>query len=925
LTAVTDATGQAIRYEYDDKARLVGETNRTGGKYYMVWNAMGRCVEIGGHAGYRLQKLRYSDSERKTEVTDALGGVHVFHWDESGQVVTTVSPKGAVESTAYDEFGRAVADTDAVGRTATYSYDAAGNRSGVTTHTGVTLKIDFNHLHLPIRLITPDSAEWKWEYDARGGLTAFQNPVGGRWTYDRREDGLVTFASTPSGQRIEYRYGPHVSDIAITDQIGAVRRVFDRFGNITADFDLEGLLRSYRYDALGRLTAVVESDGAETIEVLNEIGLVIESRTATGATTRYRYSSYGDLLERINPDASVAKWRYDLEGRVIAIENENGDWYGFEFDPDGDIIAERRFDGTILRYELDPAGQVLKTQNPDGSTFEYTRDGAGNITKISYSDGAAETFAYDWSGQIVASANSHGHSEFEYDLAGRLTAETQNGRRIQYNLSPEGFLLRQHLDRGPTGGLDFSYDLRGRLITAAAGGRQFATYKYDALDRLVERRLAGASERFRFDQRRRVGEQIISRGPRETLLTRRFAYDAADNLTAVEDSLHGSSAYTYDGCDRLVSVTSARGSEDFAYDAAGNLRTRGGSRLEYTPGNRLVRAYGRVYEYDANGNITAIVEGSRITRLSWTTGGRLHSVSHSDGSTTWFAYDAFGRRISKQHGGDTIEYLWAKNDLAGEEAGERTEYLIAHGYPMALWCEGHRYDVMTSHVALPWELLEDGRRLGWSASFDPFGSVVDQGKPGRDPKLRLPGQYADSETGLHYNLERYYEPLTGRFISPDPLQLRGGFNAYAYGPNHINWTDPFGLKCGKQHQYITYVVREPPGPGGTVIYVGRASGPHGMTPQQVLLSRQSTHRSSHPSRANWQLELDRGSLTYAQARGREQNLFTAHGGQARPRGVDPHAPGASNPNNSKLFNIDPPISARDPEKRQGYLSAATGL
>jgi len=58
----------------------------------------------------------------------------------------------------------------------------------------------------------------------------------------------------------------------------------------------------------------------------------------------------------------------------------------------------------------------------------------------------------------------------------------------------------------------------------------------------------------------------------------------------------------------------------------------------------------------------------------------------------------------------------------------------------------------------------------------------------------LAGQYFDAETGLHHNYHRYYDPKTGRYITPDPIGLAGGINLYAYTENNpINEIDPFGL------------------------------------------------------------------------------------------------------------------------------------
>ncbi len=67
--------------------------------------------------------------------------------------------------------------------------------------------------------------------------------------------------------------------------------------------------------------------------------------------------------------------------------------------------------------------------------------------------------------------------------------------------------------------------------------------------------------------------------------------------------------------------------------------------------------------------------------------------------------------------------------------------------------------------------------------------------------LRYAGQYAGSETGLHYNLFRYYDPQTGRFTVQDPIGLKGGLNLYQYAPNPLGWIDPLGLSGDKVNVY----------------------------------------------------------------------------------------------------------------------------
>lgn len=87
---------------------------------------------------------------------------------------------------------------------------------------------------------------------------------------------------------------------------------------------------------------------------------------------------------------------------------------------------------------------------------------------------------------------------------------------------------------------------------------------------------------------------------------------------------------------------------------------------------------------------------------------------------------------------------------------------------------------------------KDGNFL-WFGNYTGWGCLKEESKVADSAyqPFRLQNQYADRETGLHYNLMRYYEPEAGRFVNQDPIELWGGINLYQFSPNVQTWIDPY--------------------------------------------------------------------------------------------------------------------------------------
>ena len=101
------------------------------------------------------------------------------------------------------------------------------------------------------------------------------------------------------------------------------------------------------------------------------------------------------------------------------------------------------------------------------------------------------------------------------------------------------------------------------------------------------------------------------------------------------------------------------------------------------------------------------------------------------------------------------------------------------------------------HRGLPLALISPDNGIAWRGEYDEWGNLLREESP-QEPQLqqliRLPGQQYDEESGLYYNRHRYYNPELGRYITQDPIGLKGGWNLYSYAfSNPIKFIDPRGL------------------------------------------------------------------------------------------------------------------------------------
>lgn len=223
--------------------------------------------------------------------------------------------------------------------------------------------------------------------------------------------------------------------------------------------------------------------------------------------------------------------------------------------------------------------------------------------------------------------------------------------------------------------------------------------------------------------------------------------------------------------------------------------------FQYDADDRVTReersgAYSGEYSYDAVGNLLS--KGNARNGLTYDAGNRLTEARLADGSTVRYEYDPFGRRIRKVHGESITTFIWAGYDLIAEQSSHGLKEFLNFGFvSLGEATNGRLFASVLSPRLQPTELIDESGRLAWTGRYNCFGQLISETENSYKTNLRAAGQYGDVETGLQYNIQRYFDPVAGRFTTPDPIGLHGGLNAYTYPKNVLNWIDPFGLECGR--------------------------------------------------------------------------------------------------------------------------------
>lgn len=686
----------------------------------------------------------------------------------------STTPSSIIKSYTYDTWGNLLTETEYRGslqQTTTNTYDSWGNPVTSTTPDGITTTVTTgwgsSASKRYYKIEETEGQPWlKTWFDARGREVATESvgpdhiKVNTTTTYNNKglvtqkvseEGNLTTMTSytydnlgrvisesSSSGKQTTYTYGDHWVETVTAGR--TYRKDYDTWGNVTESTDPVGNVE-YTYDSNGKPATV-----------------------STGSTTvTMDYDDVGNQTSLDDPDAGETTYEYDALGRVTSQEDARGKTVTTSYDVFGRTMSES-IDGVTTSYSYGSTGNEvmrLTREETGGCRTDYTHDSFGRIaTETRYIPGeSALTFSYTYDSDGNLSEVTYPGNvtvEYTYDEHGNKTAclvDTTTVWSLLYHdaLKTKSYLGNQSLLRL------VEHDSRGFL---SAQKMYTATHRVDSMD-------------FCFDGQ--TGNLLSRTGMTDQ--EEDFEYDQLDRLigVTVDEQPVLSVDYASNG-----NITEKSGLGGYSYDS-----THPHAVAEVENSASIIGSDNQYIEYNAYGKISYIEEGDY--EMEFTYGPdreRWKTVLTNGGNTVrTVIYAGDYERITEN--GVTRHYYY----LDGGVVLVRRDNMPDSIYYI---CDDHLGSVRKI-------ITTTGQRV-FEATYDAWGrQTITKNDIGF---LRgYTGHEMMPEYGLINMNGRLYDPILGRFLSPDNyVQLPDfsqNFNRYSYCLNNpLKYVDPSGELLG---------------------------------------------------------------------------------------------------------------------------------
>lgn len=749
-TQTLDGLGQATTYVYDLFDRMTSATDAAGNKVESDWTKRGQAIErrlynpgnaIATKVQFTYDSLGRTTKRTEVDVTNSSSiSESWYEFNKSSLLVKTRSPRGYFTQVAYDAANRRTSATDALGNSIGWSYDANGNPLTVTSTEKVPSASDEVYVTEAV-------------YDALDRVTQSKR-------IDRLNSSHVLTTS--------FAYDSRSNLVSTTDPIGRVTtRLFDlasRMTSVTEDSSGLAITTQAAFDKDGLQTSITDASSNTTSWIVDALGRRAKATYADSSYETWGFDHASNLTGHRSQDGVLTSFAYFANNRLQSRSSgallEEFVWNALG-SPTSAKVTKGGLQQSLVTFTYDGFGRLVN-EVQDGLTVQHGYDADHNVTALTYPDSFAVTQSFDALDRL-SSVSDAGGAVASYAYAGAGRVKTRTSGLTQTN----------------------TWDGLKRLIGIQAGSALDLAYGHDDLDRrtYVERNhFAGDGDVYAYDGGSRLQDVWYDATNPSAGNTGALSHLTV-NQTKVQDrtsTVLDAVTTTYNTPDSLHRYTQV-GSATRVHDAKGNLTDDGSQLFEFDVWNRLTKVKDKS-------------TGAERAR---------------------YELDALGRRTKKIETGLTTKYVYsgarllAEYEDTGTGAVMKRRYLYGAGLDeaVAIDSNGSRYLVYQDALGSTELITDNSNAVLERYEYDAFGVPTVRnaagtaitgayGRPTSSIKnaLWFTGARWDGESAQYYMRARQYDPVTGRFLSADPLGLIDGPNAYAYAfSDPANWCDPFGL------------------------------------------------------------------------------------------------------------------------------------
>ncbi|MBC2581762.1 S8 family serine peptidase [Clostridium sp. DJ247] len=787
-----------ITYQYDVYGNLKNKADTAGTVDYYNYNSQNKEIS---HVQY--QNGNMSSTGITTSTSYDVNGNKVFESLSSGNFIEKT------KTSTYDSLNRLKTETVSVtnssgikvNQTTTYDYDKNGNLITTTDWRGNKYTNKYDSLNRLIEKDNPYCAIEKIEYNDNDVQVASYDALNRKTVFQYDKNNRLLSTIDPEQH--------------ITSQ------TYDNVGNISSKFDGKNTI-SYQYDEFNRLVQVKNAKNEITVYTYDLNNNKLSETNGKGNTTNFEYNCQNKLIRKIdqggrtgtagsytyNP-AKTEKYTYYCNGNLNTKTDRNGNTTKYVYDSHGRLLSET-VGSSVISYTYDARGNQLTVNDSTGVT-QRSYDELSRVTK-----------------KIVPNI---GEIDFQYDIIPNRP-ELQYGVIAETSIDPKGNKTTK------------VYDAAGRIKYVLDGdisSSNITTYSYydnGSVQSIVYPN--GTREEYTYYNDNLLKTLINKKADGTIIESYSYEYDAVHNMTKKVDK-KGTTSYTYDVLNRLLSVTEPTGIvTSYTYDGAGNrlteTKTQNGTTISattynYNEQNRLLTArtvqgvniVTETYIYDNNGNTT--YKGKATETQAGSSGESFNvSVSGETGSETsnnvitFYSYDVFNNLVNVTTGTHNYSYQYNGEGLRVSKTvdGQLTRYLYEYDKPiLELNGSGNQvgrniygtnlvsrivdnqklYYLYNGHADVT-ALVDSSGVVQGTYYYDAFGNITETTGSIKNP-IRYAGYQYDDEIGLYYCNARMYDPKIARFLNEDtyggdpndPLSL----NRYTYCVNNpLIYYDPTG-------------------------------------------------------------------------------------------------------------------------------------